>query len=676
MSGRVTRFAGVGITVAGLVVLAGWAVGNTTAASIVPGWRQMVPSSAFGFVCVGLALAVASAANPLPISSVVIVRLAGVAAAIVPLLTLFEYALGVRWGVESWLGFSFDDPLRPYDGRMSAVTCACFLLLSTAALSLTGDDRWAARLVRLTGGAALVVSWIAVLVVSFESARLTDEPEFPGMAALTIVLMGITSATVIACSTQAMTRLRDADAGVVIKPWLLVAAFVCPLLLGSAQSAFDRFMDPSLVDAVVTVAFALAVSLVVWRGLGRWHRLVGERREFLAELEARVAERTSALASANEQMRRSEERLREADRRKDEFLATLAHELRNPLAPIRTSIEVLKHPGGPGEAEHAHRLIDRQMLHMVRLIDDLLDVSRITADKLKLRMDPLDMNDVVQQAIETTRVPIDRAFHELVVRLPPVPVIVVGDSGRLSQVVANLIQNACKYTPPGGRIEVSAAIAGVEVELRVKDNGVGIPALFLPRLFEKFSQVAPALNGAEGGLGLGLAIVRELVTMHGGAVRVHSDGAGCGSEFIVALPLAPADVAAERATAEEDGVGEMVASRRVLVADDNADNTDALALLLRHRGHVVETAGDGEEAYSLAERFRPEVVLLDIGMPKLNGYDVCRKIRQQAWGRSMRVVAQTGWGQAQDRLRSEEAGFDGHLVKPVDPSMLDVFLRS
>jgi CheY-like chemotaxis protein len=256
------------------------------------------------------------------------------------------------------------------------------------------------------------------------------------------------------------------------------------------------------------------------------------------------------------------------------------------------------------------------------------------------------------------------------------PIVVTGDATRLAQVVANLLQNAAKYTPQGGRIEVSLSADSREAEILVRDNGIGIPPAFLPRLFEKFSQVSPALDRAEGGLGLGLALVHGIVKMHGGSVEARSEGAGCGSEFVVHLPVA-ADVIAEASAPAVSPPAELPPAlpRRVLVADDNADNADALAALLRLNGHMVETALDGETAYTVAERFRPDVMLLDIGMPKLNGYDVCRKIREQAWGRKIRVIAQTGWGQAHDRRLSEEAGFDGHLVKPLDLTAVDALLQ-
>jgi signal transduction histidine kinase len=606
-----------------------------------------------------------------------VVRLLAVAAAVLPFFTAIEYLLQVRYGVESWLGVSFPmDPLNPYAGRMSAITALSFLLMSVGLAALTWQGNWAARMVRLAGGSALTMSWLGVLAISFDDTRLGNAARFPGMAVPTIALLAVASAGILAGSSHAVARLRDADADVVVPKWLLAAAFLFPLALDRLQALLDQRMDSELGAAIVTVVAAVAITVAVWTSATRMQSLQRLRLAVLAELEARVAGRTRDLGKANERLRQSEEQLREADRRKDEFLATLAHELRNPLAPMRTGFQLLKNPQTPESVRlRAHEVIDRQMQHVVRLIDDLLDVSRITANKLELRQDRLNLIDVVQHAVETTRASIELAGHTLDLQWPPAPVMVIGDATRLTQVVANLLQNAGKYTPRAGKIMLSLTADGHRAEIRVKDNGIGIPPAFLPRLFEKFSQVTPAIDRSEGGLGLGLALVHGIVTAHGGTVEALSDGPGCGSEFVVRLHCAQ-DATAELGPSQASHPADTVlVPRRVLVADDNVDNANALAALLRLNGHLVETAIDGESAYSTAERFRPEVVFLDIGMPKLNGYDVCRKIRQQTWGRGIRVIAQTGWGQAHDRRRSEEAGFDGHLVKPVDLTTIDTLLH-
>jgi signal transduction histidine kinase len=422
------------------------------------------------------------------------------------------------------------------------------------------------------------------------------------------------------------------------------------------------------------------LTIVVWRGLARMQDLQHERRAALADLENRVAARTGELGEANAQLRASEARLREANHHKDEFLAMLSHELRNPLAPIRTGVELLKgSETSPMVRAEVHRVVERQMIHLVRLIDDLLDVSRISAGKLAVDVGRLDMREVVEHAIEAVRPAAQRARHDLRLTMPPHRVEVEGDATRLAQVAANLVHNACKFTPPGGELSVVLRETANWVELRVRDNGVGIPAEFLTRVFDRFAQRPSGPNGASGGLGLGLALVQGIVTLHGGSVEAHSEGPQRGSEFVVRLPTPSAgQVSSPVDSAATDGpiTPPVAESRRVLVVDDNADNTTALAMLLRQLGHEVEVADDGEMALARARYFRPDVILLDIGIPKMNGYDVCRELRQHDWGRRIRVIAQTGFGDEQDRRRSAEAGFDGHLVKPIDPARLGAVLQA
>ena len=373
------------------------------------------------------------------------------------------------------------------------------------------------------------------------------------------------------------------------------------------------------------------------------------------------------------QVRATEEALRDADRRKDEFLATLAHELRNPLAPIRNAVHVLNCRGPEDPTlQTAYEMIERQVAHMVRLIDDLLDVSRITRGKLELRKERVTLAAVVEQAVEASAPHAASAGHDLSVSLPPEPVYLDADPVRLSQVLSNLLNNACKYTERGGRISLSARQDGSGVVIRVTDDGIGIAPEHLPGLFEMFSQVTAALDRSQGGLGIGLALVRGLVEMHGGTVSASSDGLGKGSAFTVRLPAAAAaPVPPPPETTNGPRAG---AARRVLVVDDNWDSAESLAMLLRLTGHTVETAHDGAAAVEAAERFRPDVVLMDLGMPRLNGYEACRKIREAPWGRGVVMVAQTGWGAEADRQRTDEAGFDGHLVKPVDLVALGQFL--
>jgi PAS domain S-box-containing protein len=375
--------------------------------------------------------------------------------------------------------------------------------------------------------------------------------------------------------------------------------------------------------------------------------------------------------------KRAEQALREADKRKDEFLATLAHELRNPLAPIRNAVQILTAKGPPlPELQWARGVIDRQVQLMARLLEDLLDVSRISRNKLDLRTGPVELATVVEAAVETSRPVIDAGGHELSVALPPAAIHLEADSVRLAQVFANLLNNAAKYTPEGGRIRVTAERQEGDVIVSVKDSGIGIAAEMLPRIFEIFSQAKPALVRSQGGLGIGLSLVKGLVELHGGSIEAKSGGLGRGSEFVVRLPAARDTPIREPARPDEGDGPRPAPKRRVLIVDDNRDSADSLTMLLQIMGHEVGTAYDGEQAVEAAGALRPEVVLLDIGMPKLNGYDACRRIREQPWGQGMFLIALTGWGQQEDRRRTEEAGFNHHMVKPVDPSVLIELLAS
>ncbi len=365
------------------------------------------------------------------------------------------------------------------------------------------------------------------------------------------------------------------------------------------------------------------------------------------------------------------QRLREADRRKDEFLAMLAHELRNPLAPIANALQILRMTS-PNEPvlEGAHDLIERQMQHLVRLIDDLLDVSRVSRGKIKLERMVLDLTSVVQHAVETSRPLIDARRHHLTIDSAPEAQRVYGDFTRLSQVISNLLNNAAKYTDEGGEIVLRVeTIKGVEdqsdqVAIRVRDNGRGIEASVLGSLFELFYQVDRNLDRAEGGLGIGLSLVKTLVDMHGGSVEAHSAGKGFGSEFIVRLPLIPSTVLTPAVGAHPQ-TSTSRRSRRVLVVDDNSDSAMTMAALLRLDGHQVTVAYDGRKAVEVALRDRPDIVLLDIGLPYLDGYQACQEMRSGGMSDAL-IVAMTGYGQQEDRHRSQAAAFDAHLVKPVD----------
>ena len=376
--------------------------------------------------------------------------------------------------------------------------------------------------------------------------------------------------------------------------------------------------------------------------------------------------------------RQFEERLRQADRSKNEFLAMLAHELRNPLAPIRNVVEILRrHAAAAPELELSVEVIDRQVLQMTRLIDDLLDVARITANKLELRRQRIELGEVLRMAVETSRPLMEDQRQEFVLSLPAESIQLDGDLARLAQMTSNLLNNASRYTPAGGRVSLTVEREGSEAVITVRDNGIGISADALPHIFEMFTQAGEQSDQVQGGLGIGLTLVKRVVDLHDGRIDAHSDGAGKGSEFVIRLPALPAVPARPRAPEiPEPAIAATKSPLRVLVVDDNRDSAISLSMVMSLAGHEVQSAYDGLEAIETARTFRPEVILLDIGLPRMNGYDAARSIRQEPWGQGMVLIATTGWGQDADRQRSRDAGFDHHLIKPLDPAALLGLLAS
>jgi PAS domain S-box-containing protein len=388
---------------------------------------------------------------------------------------------------------------------------------------------------------------------------------------------------------------------------------------------------------------------------------------------ATVSQDVTERKQLADDLRRLAADLAETDRRKNEFLATLAHELRNPLAPMSNMLEVVKQAGDDAEVlKQAHDTIERQLGQMVRLVDDLLDLNRITYDRLELRRSEVELSSVVQQAVEVARPLIDAAGHDLIIDLPDEPVYLNADRARLAQVFGNLLNNSSKYTRPNGRISLSAKRIDDEVVLTVKDNGAGIPQDKLDRIFDMFMQVDLTAERSQGGLGIGLTLVKRLVEMHAGSIEARSAGEGEGSEFIVRLPV----ITKPSGAAQTGPAAEPSPQRRILIVDDNRDAADSLAMLMEITGNTTYVAHDGIEAIEEIEKHRPEVVLLDIGLPGLTGHEVCRRVRQQPWGKNIVMIALTGWGQEDDRRKSEEAGFNGHLVKPVDYDKLLELLSS
>jgi signal transduction histidine kinase/CheY-like chemotaxis protein len=449
--------------------------------------------------------------------------------------------------------------------------------------------------------------------------------------------------------------------GGALEPWLADG-------LGSSPTTANPVGDGTVRLAVIPIGYDGNCGFVV----------AGSRQlDFPVQTDRLLLGVGANQAAVVLQHKRTEAAFQELDRRKDEFLAILAHELRNPLAPLSNSLEVLRlAENSPELMGQTRGVMERQVRQMVRLVDDLMDVSRMTRGKIELRRQRTELAAVLECVVEAARPVLEALGHELTVTLPPEPVFLDADLSRLAQVFSNLLNNAAKYTERAGHIRLTAERQESEVVVKVRDDGIGISGDVLPRIFDIFTQGDRSLERAQGGLGIGLSIVRGVVELHGGSVVAHSAGPGQGSEFTVRLPVLLAPTG-EIQAAEGDGEPAAVPPhRRILVADDNADSAESLALLLTLRGSEVRIAHDGWEAVEAAAAFRPDIVLLDIGMPRLNGYEAARRIREQGRGERVVLIALTGWGQDEDRQRSTDAGFDFHLVKPVDFAALEQLLAS
>ncbi|MEA2604143.1 MAG: hypothetical protein QOF89_5135 [Acidobacteriota bacterium] len=464
-----------------------------------------------------------------------------------------------------------------------------------------------------------------------------------------------------------------------LTPDQIVGRTVAEVLGDGAYESIRPYMERVL--AGETFQYELNLE---YPGIGRRHMHCSYTPE--PDAHGRIVGWVAALMDITDRhrleqaLRESEESLQEADRRKDEFLATLAHELRNPLAPIRHALEILQIQGSPEPGlQWTRNVIGRQVEQLTRLVDDLLDISRITRGKIELRQERVELSAILDRALETSRPLIEASRHHLAVIVPEEPLSLLADVTRMAQVVSNLLNNAAKYTRAGGHVELSAEREADHAVIRVKDDGIGIPPEMRPRVFDMFTQVDTSLERAQGGLGIGLTIALRLVELHGGTLEVESAGPGQGSELIVRLPLAPETAVPPPDIQETRGEipGEIPGPRsvlRILVVDDNEDSADSLAIWLGLMGHDARTAHDGPQALAVAQEYRPDLIFLDIGMPGMNGYEVARRLRQQPETRDVTLIAVTGWGQDEDRRQSREAGFDQHLVKPLEPKALEKLL--
>ena len=462
-------------------------------------------------------------------------------------------------------------------------------------------------------------------------------------------------------------------------------------LKGYKVGAVDYVSIPVVPEILRSKVAVLVELYCKRREMRELNRNLAQANERLAEANTTLqAEKTRELQRANTELERAnrslqsevaeraraEQALKEADRHKDEFLAMLAHELRNPLAPILNAVQLMRMKPMPDpQLSQSRDVIERQVSHLTRLVDDLLDVARITRGRINLSPEPIELAALIARAVETVQPLVQERGHEFTTEIPAGTLRVNADPLRLTQALGNVLGNAAKYTERGGRITLTVCPQGADVEIRVRDTGIGIPAEVLPRIFDLFTQLDRRSDHPHSGLGIGLALVRRLLQMHDGTITAHSEGTGLGSEFVLRLPLlleTTQSANGKQSTIRTDDAPPV--RRRILVADDNADALETLATVLELSGHEVFSAPNGSLALESAERHLPEVALLDIGMPLLDGYEVARRIRAQAWGKRITLVALTGWGQDSDRRRSQEAGFDSHLVKPLDLEKLTQLL--
>jgi signal transduction histidine kinase/CheY-like chemotaxis protein len=577
---------------------------------------------------------------------------------------LFESLTGISLGIDDLLMFgrTWGRQAVIVPGRMGPPGAISWTVLGLGLFfaAFASDRRWPRSLSPALALIGLTIGSLALIGYLYGVSLFYTVPTVTAIAFQTSTfIVAVAIGLLFALPERAPIRLLDetSPAGGLARK-MLPAVILVPIGLGLIRLTGEQmgFYGLAVGTALRTIAEIALLSALLW-----WAAYT-------------IGRQTEARRDAEKQLVQS---LRDADRRKNEFIAVLAHELRNPLAPIRNAVGLLRlKTANDATLAKASEVIERQVVLMARLLDDLLDVGRITNNKLELRRERVDLGTVVRDAVEMCRPLIQQHEHEVSVGMPSDPIYLDADPARLGQVFSNLMNNACKYTDRRGRISINVERRhDLDVIVTVADNGIGIPESERASIFEMFSQIDRASHKPYGGLGIGLHLVKRLVEMHGGTIDVHSAGPGQGSTFTVRLPLtsrmpaqAPAELAAPAAADSTSP------SRRILIVDDNVDHADSLATLLGMEGHEIYVEHNGITGLEAAERLRPEVVILDLGLPFVDGLDACRRIRKQRWGKRMLLIAVTGWGQEIDRRHSSEAGFDHHLVKPVDARTLQSLL--
>jgi signal transduction histidine kinase/ActR/RegA family two-component response regulator len=631
------------VTLAALVVLSGWLLPLPELRSLYLSGGTIKTNSAICLVSLGVA-------NLLFVSTsghwCWLARTLAALAATIGALTVSEHIGGWDLRIDQLLAIEPATLVTVSPNRMGPPASAAYLLLGVSLLLLD----WRSPRAQSAGHLlALVASAIALLPVTgyaYGFSELYSLARFTGMAMITAVALLLLGLAVQAGRPQSglgSLLCREDEIGVLYR-WLVATGIVLPFGMGwvLARLYGMRVIDAQVAISTMALVLVVVITTLIWR------------------TGTRLAATSDARAASERALSESERSLREADLQKSEFLATLSHELRNPLAPIRFAIELLGHP--PPIADRARQTITRQVQHLTRLIDDLLDLTRISRNKLELHVRPCELRPLVQDAVDAVAGETTRARHRLEVALPPEPVWLLADPDRVVQMIVNLLTNATRHSPRGSRIGVEAVVEPGEVAVAVRDQGEGLDPADLERVFDRFVQVG---ENRHGGLGIGLAIVKALAELHGGRAEATSAGRGHGAEFRIRLPRAAGAPAGATAPAPA-----AVAARRILVVDDNRDAADMLGSLLTAEGHRVGVAYGGADALSLVAELRPEVGLVDIGMAGMNGYELAARLRTDTTLGDLFLVAITGWGQDEDRRRALASGFDAHLTKPAEPAAL------